>query len=132
MTFNPRSSLPSPGGSAEEIDRLLGAYFQKEMPHPWPKASLTGPTVQLANAESRWSSSRSRMALAASVALLVAGAMLLGGSFKNPPKPTGLSGALESAKHETLGGLKSEVYIELSADGPTTINVTIDELPVPR
>jgi hypothetical protein len=68
----------------DEIDVLLRQYFQAEMPDPWPK--LTPPEKRspaLAPPRWRgWALFRSRMALAASVALLVGGNMLLSHSFQ--------------------------------------------------
>jgi hypothetical protein len=68
--------------SGDDLDRLLRAFFQAEMPHPWPEleptASATVPSTRLAI----WRQiKRSHLALAASVALLIAGSLLFSGKL---------------------------------------------------
>jgi hypothetical protein len=60
-----------------DMDDLLHDYFQSEMPRNWPafKAPRQKPTISL------WARSANRMALAACVALLIGGYLMLGGSF---------------------------------------------------
>ena len=72
-----------------EMDDLLHRYFQAEMPHPWPtfkapRATAMKPTASM---RSRYSG---RMALAACIALLVAGYLTLGGYFPRSQTPTGV------------------------------------------
>jgi hypothetical protein len=59
---------------ADEIDALLRAFFRAEMPRTWP--AFKAPTAPSAQG-SWWARSRSRLALAASVALLVLGSWWL-------------------------------------------------------
>jgi len=82
----------------DELDNLLRAYFQAEMPNPWPALEI-GTHAALADTEDPAASAepvvrspflggalaRSRLALAASVALLVSGPLFLGGQFRNSP-----------------------------------------------
>ncbi len=69
--------------SGDDLDNLLRAFFQAEMPNPWPAVEVPARRLQLAAPEeapapSRHSSLwRSRLALAASVALLVSGTLFL-------------------------------------------------------
>jgi hypothetical protein len=58
------------GPADREIDALLHAYFQAEMPRPWPKPPLAVASAKRV-ARSRWSLVRSRWTLAASIALLL-------------------------------------------------------------
>jgi hypothetical protein len=80
----------SPGGappSDGDIDTLLSAFFRAEMPDPWPTLRApAGPRVTpalpvrpSAPPPRRRTLVRSRLALAASVALLVAGALFRAG-----------------------------------------------------
>jgi len=89
-------SLDSPwrGSPGDDLDGLLRSYFQSEMPEPWPALELpTEETILPLPSKTRsprWKSFRSRLALAASVAFLLAGAWLIGGSLKpnaQPDKP---------------------------------------------
>jgi hypothetical protein len=78
---------------------LLGSFFKGEMPDPWPAfqpaapartLSLNGRAVPSRNEPSRTPSHRmllSRMALAASVALLLLAGWFLGGSFNQSRGP---------------------------------------------
>lgn len=70
----------------DEMDALLSAYFRAEMPHPWP-ASPLARTIRLATTveSARPALSRSRWALAASVALLLGGACALPGRLATSP-----------------------------------------------
>jgi RNA polymerase sigma-70 factor, ECF subfamily len=73
-----------PQESRPEVDALLRDYFESEMPRPWPafKAPITKPVS--------WSRYTGRLALAASVALLVAGYLTLAGFFPRTQSPTGI------------------------------------------
>jgi hypothetical protein len=62
------------------MDDLLHDYFQAEIPHPWPTYKMRMP-VQTKPAVSFWSRYSGRLALAACVALMVAGYLTLGGFF---------------------------------------------------
>jgi hypothetical protein len=72
----------------QDVDRLLGAFFEQEMPRPWPAfeppARRTLPFTPPAP-RSRFVLG-SRLALAASVALLLACGWLLSGSFDGPSR----------------------------------------------
>jgi hypothetical protein len=73
-----------------ELDELLHDYFQAEMPHPWPafKApSAARPMQPAMTLRSRYSG---RLALAACVALLVAGYWSLSGCFPHTQSATGV------------------------------------------
>jgi hypothetical protein len=78
-----------------EVDVLLHEYFEAEMPKPWPafKAPLQ---VRAKKQATFWSQYSGRLALAASVALLVAGYLTLGGFFSNSSGLTGVERGMES------------------------------------
>src|SRR5262249_8812002 len=63
----------------DEFDALLRAYFRAEMPDPWPsfEAPLRKTVVPFRKPARRFPLMRSRLAVAASVALLVGGMCFL-------------------------------------------------------
>ena len=79
-----------PNVKPDELDALLHAFFRSEMPDPWPqlKAPVTVPaSLEEKAPPSWWSRSRSRFALAASVALLMLTCWWLSGrtvEYNNP------------------------------------------------
>jgi hypothetical protein len=78
-------SLP-PG---DELDGLLRAFFQSQLPHPWPMPSVSlsqAPLARRPPADGR-SLIRSRWALAASLGLLLLGSLLLPSRFTQEGKP---------------------------------------------
>jgi hypothetical protein len=72
-----------------EIDGLLHGYFQAEMPHPWPAFHTPKPN-RIKRPASFWSRYSGRVALAASIALLVVGYLALAGFFPRLQAPTGV------------------------------------------
>src|SRR4051794_23158534 len=85
---NPPNTVPNAGRLPEDdLDGLLRAYFQAEMPDPWPSFEAPAPRngfVPRRPQPRRLSLWHSRLALAASILLLIAGALfLLGGSTPN-------------------------------------------------
>lgn len=75
-----------------DLDGLLRGFFRAEMPDPWP-ALQTPPSARPAR---RSASLRGKLALAASVALLVAGSWCLTGGqpidYSQPPGESPLGG----------------------------------------
>jgi hypothetical protein len=82
------------GEARPEMDDLLHDYFQAEMPHPWPTFKAPKP-MRMKTPASFWSRYSGRLALAACVALMVAGYLSLGGFFPRSQEPTGLQKATE-------------------------------------
>jgi hypothetical protein len=75
------------GPPPDELETLLSSYFRAEMPAPWPAPPLMRATPQQpAAARTARGLTRSRMALAASVALLIAGTVAMPG--RSPSRPT--------------------------------------------
>src|ERR1700687_6229364 len=77
-----------------EMDDLLHDYFQTEMPHPWPTFK-TPKAMRTKKTASFWSRYCGRLALAACVALLVAGYLTLGGFFARTQTSTGVTNQTE-------------------------------------
>lgn len=76
MNMNP----PIPNRPEDEIDRLFAAYFRAERPARWPAAPRPWANrAQPAAVPTGDPSTRSRWALAASVALLIGGYWYLSG-----------------------------------------------------
>jgi hypothetical protein len=71
--------------STDDVDGVLRAFFKTQMPAPWP--SLKAPSVGAENATG-WPMMRSRLALAASVALLALGLSFVSGAFHGRSNPT--------------------------------------------
>ena len=67
----------------DDVDKLLRSFFQSEMPDPWPSLEAPAPrtlALPARPAPARGSLFRSRLALAASIALLIGGSLMLGGN----------------------------------------------------
>jgi len=86
--MNNLCSLPN-DEARPETDVLLHDYFQAELPHSWPTFKTPKP-ARIKQPVSFWSRYSGRLALAACVALLVAGYLTLGGFFPRSQAPTGV------------------------------------------
>jgi hypothetical protein len=165
-----RVETPQPG---DELDALLTAFFRKEMPANWPAFQpppsrpeappfLAAPPARSARAERgpssgtgrAWPRRRtlwsSRVALAASVALLLAGAFFAPGLLPGRPAPTGpgnvsispddieatrpsLPGPTSSPKRSKDGAkFDSSSGLFLSPDGRMGIEVKVGEVPASK
>jgi hypothetical protein len=95
--MNTTNRLPNSG---DEVDRLLSNYFQAEMPNKWsapqPWATTT-PSVERSHNQA----TRSRWALAASVAILVGGCWYLSTQITDGKANKGvdLGGGEANTKH---------------------------------
>jgi hypothetical protein len=82
----PTADSPARGQSGDDLDGLLGQFFRAEMPNPWPAAPIEEeqPAILARPLASRRSQPlfRSRLALAASVAFLLALPWLIADSFQ--------------------------------------------------
>jgi hypothetical protein len=88
----------------ERLDGALREFFQAEMPQPWP--SMTPPVV----ARLPHRTNRARWALAASIALLVAGTWFVIG--RTPPEVSGPGRGVELGNRE-------KPWMKAPADKPT-------------
>ena len=80
-----------------DVDAILSRYFKQELPHPWPSCEALDRPTAVQPQRQRWLNS-SHLALAASVALLVLGYLLLAGAFPQPAnRPLGVN------QHHNLG-----------------------------
>jgi len=95
---------PPPLKPSDDLDGLLRAYFQREMPKAWPppRVPLDRIVPLRRQTTSRRSLIRSRWALAASVALLLLGSMLLPSRFTPDAKPEPVLGAPGTADRKDL------------------------------
>lgn len=87
-----------------DLDQLLHAFYKAELPHPFP--ALKAPEPKPAPGF-RWNVMRNRMALAASVCLLLVGGWLMAGrtSDFSPPTVTDNNGPV-TAEHFVPFGSK--------------------------
>jgi hypothetical protein len=94
MNFILPPSLSSRGSARpDDLDGLLRTFYQSEMPHPWPELEPPARTILAPARASVWNRiSRSHLALAASIALLILGTLLFSGKLslhlpKGSPEP---------------------------------------------
>jgi hypothetical protein len=107
----------------DEIDGLLRAFFRAEVPHPWPAMKAPAAPPPAPARPALW---RSRLALAASVALLALGSLFLPGKAPREPQPPARpSISPGEAKREKV---KSSLSLEQPRNGPTKIKVEAYEL----
>jgi hypothetical protein len=64
------SIQPENPNRPDDLDELLRSFFRAEMPAPWPTMKAPASAERASAGPSWWSRSRSRLALAASIALL--------------------------------------------------------------
>jgi hypothetical protein len=91
----------------DDLDGLLRAFFQAELPRQW--TAPTTPSVRLAPPPARktpkgWPVLRTRLALAASVLILAAGALVLAGAFRGAGTGNGLAIKDLISEHKPLPG----------------------------
>lgn len=107
------TSQPKPTGTSDQVDRLLSAYYQAEMPKKWPAAPQPWAEPALAKTDRTGrQSSRSRWALAASVAMLLGGCWYLSGQITDGKKSPNLN--LDT------GGADSKYAKDAGKDKPKT------------
>jgi hypothetical protein len=158
---DPPLDVRKPGRPPGDLDGLLRAFFRAEMPHPWPAAQIpeqpspflqrNGTAAHL-NGEDRrpagiaarlaprsWTKVRSRLALAASVALLLLGTLLLSGKFHlNPTDPRlGEPAASHDIEHRInpeidLDKVRMRESIVQPGNQPTEYRIDMDFPAVPQ
>jgi hypothetical protein len=110
-TIVPRSGPPP----EDDLDGLLRAFFKAEMPDPWPSLEAPAPrngVLPLRRPKApRFTLWRSRLALAASILLLIAGALFLIGGSRND---------VDSSHRE-------EITTSAGKDPLPTTNIVIDK-----
>src|SRR5205823_3480617 len=98
----PSLDSPGRGRSGDDLDRLLSDFYRAELPNPWPAPPLADDQTKLLplsvrKAARSWSALRSRFALAASVALLLAGSWFLSGKWEEVSGPGSFGFGLPTA-----------------------------------
>ena len=121
---DPPLDVSNPGRPPGDLDGLLRAFFRAELPHPWPAVPtperhsafpqrnvatmpMNGDGRRPAGIAARlaprsWTRVRSRLALAASVGLLLLGTLLLSGRFPLHPRDSDLGTPAAPAHPERL------------------------------
>ncbi len=124
--------------SGDNLDNLLRAFFQAEMPHAWPAVEVPSRPVLLAadppeeqpTRPAAGSLGKSRLALAASIALLISGPLFLGTALRETepgnPVPQGSGTAQKEKLHPPR--YRSSESLLVTPDG-VSIRVDISELP---
>jgi len=138
-------SLDSPGRGChgDDLDRLLSDFFRSELPNPWPAPPISDDLTESLPLSARkpirrGPALRSRFALAASVALLLAGGWLLSGKFDDVSS-FGTFNSTESAdknaeqpdfqrpgKRLKEDGIRTRERIILDKNGQTGFRVDLD------
>jgi hypothetical protein len=85
------TTSPTNRRGPDDLDDLLGRFFRGEVPTPWPETPA--PVITPAVSHRPAARSAGRVALAASVAALLAGGWFLSGRL---PAPAPSAGSLES------------------------------------
>jgi hypothetical protein len=124
---------------ADDLDGLLRAFYRKEMPRRWPMPPVR-PLPLRRDKPRNFASFRSHLALAASLALLLLGALLAGGGKYNSVAPPGLrlpgdGDAKRVVPFKEVGPekLKSSLSLEQDPEGGTAIKVDyFEEVPPPK
>jgi hypothetical protein len=138
MRFEPPVlDSPTRGQPEEDLDGLLRAFFRSEMPEPWPTMPVpeVAPVLPMKPRAmpSRRPLFRSRLALAASVALFLLGSWLLSGSFSQLTND-GPSPVSPSAKKHNHFKVRYEVrdgVTHVIIDGKSADEDMEDVLPMP-
>lgn len=146
------TDMPLRPTQPDDVDVLLRDWFQSQMPKPWPASPLSRglrPTVlPFRRPEPRYyRPMRSRLALAASVAVLALGGWLIAGRVSTPPdagpdlgptKPEATElWRREWKQHRNRGTevrpdkIKTSLSLEQNPSGETTIkvDVTLEDAP---
>lgn len=80
--------------SPDDVDDILRAFFRRQMPDPWPSPEAPPLRLVAPALARRWPLLRSRLALAASVALLAGTLLLVAQAFQGRPKTTAGQGSV--------------------------------------
>jgi hypothetical protein len=115
-----------PGG---DLDALLGTFFKGEMRQPWPAFQ---PPQKRRRTPSKPAKHRrfalgSRLALAASVLVLLLCGWVLSGKFPTPYQPNRPTLSDPNAETRPPGKVKSNLSLEQDATG-TGIRVDVEEV----
>ncbi len=98
-----RSVVPLSQNRGDNVDGLLRAFYRAQMPHPWPKPPETSSqTLPFRRFSRGQGATRSRWVLAASVAFLLAGSLLLPRRFTSQERPEPGIEALGTANRNIL------------------------------
>jgi len=121
------------GRFGDDLDGLLSAFFRSEMPSPWPGSPVPeeAPVILRPRpVQTRRSSFRSRLALAASVALLISGSWLLSGSFKETPAngKSDVSVSTGTATTDDARPVKWKRSITETEKGKKKVKIEIEDL----
>jgi len=90
-----------------DVDRLMSAFFKSEMPDPFPPMKLPAaraeqpmPVVATLERRSarRSSTTKAKISIAASVALLLGGCWYISGRMSDTPEQTKIGKGIDNAK----------------------------------
>jgi hypothetical protein len=78
------NNILSDGRPAENVDRLLHSFFKNEMPEPWPAVNVLADQPLT---KPGWLGTFGRLALVASLALILLGYLALAAKFPSSSEP---------------------------------------------
>jgi len=123
--------------SGDDLDNLLRAFFQAEMPNPWPavevparRVFLAPPREELPAPSGRGSLSRSRLTLAASIALLVSGALFLAGTLRETGTNSSIPRSIDDSARKPR--YRSHESLPVTPAGVSSIRIDIFEEPAKK
>jgi hypothetical protein len=102
----------SPNSSGDELDKVMTAYFRAEMPAKWPPAPRPwAEAARPASSPAADPTTRSRWALAASVALLIGSVWYLSGKGTDGQRrpDTNFDGTADTKHAKEAGKDKTKV-----------------------
>jgi hypothetical protein len=129
--YPPMQETPWRERPGDDLDDLLTAFFRSERPSPWPAAPEPEEADVIARPASlpRRSPWNSRFALAASVALMLAGGWMLSGSFKQlgpeGPAPSLSDGTADRDDGKAFKKVKSSMSLEQQPSGEIGIRIDL-------
>jgi hypothetical protein len=132
--LSPPTIVPNSGHPPEDdLDGLLRAYFQAEMPDLWPSFEAPAPRNGVLPLRRRTAPNanlwRSRLALAASILLLLATAFFVASGWGNNARPqdSGLQGPLTGDNSDHLKPTTKGLFIPVDKNGANSIH---EDLPL--
>jgi hypothetical protein len=134
--MNDLRTSPGFGPSGDELEGMLRTFFRAEVPDPWPTMKFPEPILKLRKPRrSTWLRVGPRLAVAASVALLVVGYLALGSIFpKHQPDGPSMNGPTIGQKDNrprrvhTPGGREALMWEQKTSGDRPTIIIQLQEI----
>jgi hypothetical protein len=126
---------PTLGPSGDELEGMLRSFFRAEVPDPWPTMKAPEAVVKFQKPRrSTWLRIGPRLAIAASVGLLLVGYLALGSIFPKHQPNDGLNNGSTIGKNNpprrvhTPGGREAFMWEEKTPGDRPTIIIQLQEI----